>query len=110
MKIEVLYFNGCPSYEQLLGRVRDLLGDSGIQHDVELRRIESQDVAIANSFLGSPTLRVDDADVEPLADRREDFGLKCRLYRTEDGLHGLPPDAWILAAIRGAAARDRGGG
>ena len=31
----------------------------------------------------SRTLRVDGKDIEPGAEARCDFGLKCRLYRTE---------------------------
>jgi hypothetical protein len=61
-------------------------------------------------FLGSPTVRVDGRDVEPGADLREDFGLKCRLYRTEDGLTGTPAEEWLLAAIRAdpaCASEDR---
>jgi hypothetical protein len=50
-------------------------------------------------FLGSPTLRVDGRDVEPGAELRTDFGLKCRLYRTEEGFAGIPPDQWVLDAL-----------
>jgi hypothetical protein len=52
-------------------------------------------------FLGSPTLRIDGRDVEPGAEERTDFGLKCRLYRTPEGFAGTPPDAWVLEALRG---------
>jgi hypothetical protein len=27
-------------------------------------------------------------------------GLKCRLYRTEDGFAGAPLDDWVLEALR----------
>ena len=32
--------------------------------------------------------------------RRIDFGLKCRLYRSDEGQSGVPPDEWIRAALR----------
>jgi hypothetical protein len=47
------------------------------------------------------TLRVDGRDVEPGAEGRTDFGLKCRLYRTPEGFAGTPSDAWVLEALRG---------
>ena len=53
-------------------------------------------------FLGSPTLRIDGVDVDPTAGGRTDFGLKCRLYRTEGRQEKLPAEEWILAAIEGA--------
>jgi len=64
--------------------------------------VEVPDDAAAQSqrFLGSPTLRVDGRDVEPGAELRTDFGLKCRLYRTEDGFAGVPQDDWVLDALR----------
>jgi hypothetical protein len=50
-------------------------------------------------FLGSPTVRVDGQDVEPGARERDDFGIKCRLYATNDGLRTMPRDEWVLDAL-----------
>ena len=44
-------------------------------------------------------------DVEPGADGRRDFGLKCRLYRTPSGLSPVPLDNWILDALERSASR-----
>jgi len=100
MKIEVLYFDGCPSYAALLPRLRELLGAEGVADDPQLRRLESTDDAERERFLGSPTVRIDGEDVEPGADARTDFGLKCRLYRTESGASPVPPDQMIRDAVR----------
>ena len=100
MKIEVLYFDGCPNHEQLLPRLRGLLDQAGITSPVELVAVLDDDAAQAQRFLGSPTLRVDGRDVEPGAEQRTDFGLKCRLYRTEQGFAGVPSDEWVLDALR----------
>ena len=79
-RIELLYFEGCPGYESLLARLPPLVGDAA---ELELRRVTSPEEAEAERFLGSPTLRIDGEDVEPAAAERADFGMKCRLYRTE---------------------------
>ena len=42
---------------------------------------------------------MDGRDVEPGADARTDFGMKCRLYRTPDALTGVLPDRWVLQAL-----------
>ncbi|MGE0065792.1 MAG: hypothetical protein AB7T48_00400 [Solirubrobacterales bacterium] len=102
MKVEILYFEGCPSYEALLPELRDLLAGEGIGAEVELRRVESIEDAERERFLGSPTVRVDSADVDPGAAARRDFGIKCRLYRSAAGLGHVPPEEWIRAAVRGA--------
>ena len=72
--------------------------------DVELRRIETDEAALRERFLGSPTVRIDGEDVEPGADSRSDFGLGCRLYRSAEGPSPTPPDEWVEAAL----ARARG--
>lgn len=100
MTVEVLYFDGCPNHEAFLPRLRELLADLGAPTDIELRRVESPDAAEHERFLGSPTIRIDGHDVDPTAAGRDDFGLKCRLYATDDGLRGTPPDAWIIDAVR----------
>ncbi len=104
MTVEILYFDGCPNHDELLPRLRELLVRSGVDGDVGLRRIESHEQAVREGFLGSPTVRVDGRDVDPTSSARDDFGLKCRLYETDQGLRGVPPDEWIVAAITGASA------
>ncbi len=99
MKVEILYFDGCPGYEALLPRVRALAGDGA---EVELRAVTSLEAAQAERFLGSPTVRVDGRDVDPAAAGRTDFGLKCRLYPAAGGAAHAPPDEWIERALSGA--------
>ena len=103
MRIELLYFDGCPSYRTLLPRLERLLGDAGVRDGVELRRVDSEQQATDERFLGSPTVRVNGADVEAGADARTDFGMKCRLYRGASGHSPIPPDKWIVASLRRAA-------
>lgn len=101
--IELLYFDGCPNHEAFLPHLRELLAEAGAGNEIELRRVESIEAAERERFLGSPTVRVDGRDVDPGAHSRDDFGLKCRLYRTDEGLVGAPPDEWVLAAIEDGA-------
>lgn len=99
MKLEVLYFDGCPNHEAFLPHLRELLAQAGAHAELSLRRIESPEVAERERFLGSPTVRIDGRDVDPGAGGRSDFGLRCRLYRTPEGLRGAPPDEWVLDAL-----------
>ncbi len=104
MRIELLYFDGCPNHEAFLPRLHELLADAGLDAAVEQRRVESDEAAQHERFLGSPTLRVDGVDVDHGAADRTDYGLKCRLYPTAEGLRGAPPDAWVREALTRAAS------
>ena len=95
MTVEVLYFDGCPGYGELMPRLRALVSEQ----DIRLRPITTPAAAQTARFLGSPTVRVDGIDVEPAAGDRTDFGLKCRLYATADGLRHAPDDAMLAAAL-----------
>lgn len=99
MRIELLYFDGCPSYQELLPELRRLLVDEGVVEEIELLQIESIEGAERERFLGSPTVRIDGEDVDPGAAGRADFGLKCRLYRNEGRVTKTPPEPWIRAAL-----------
>lgn len=103
MTLEVLYFDGCPSHERLLPGLGELAAEHGLQ--LTQRRIDSAEHAQQARFLGSPSVRVNGIDVEPGAQERTDYGLKCRLYRSPDGHSGLPPEAWIRRALDQFAPR-----
>jgi hypothetical protein len=59
VKIELLYFDGCPNHEALLPRLREILGQSGVPTEIDLCRIADDQAAQRERFLGSPTVRVD---------------------------------------------------
>ncbi|MHB8619867.1 MAG: DF family (seleno)protein [Chloroflexota bacterium] len=108
MTVELLYFDGCPNHRDYLPRLRTLLATAGIKQEVAPRRIDGQDEAVAQRFLGSPSVRVNGQDVEVGARTRTDYGLQCRLYRASNGWSGTPPDEWVLDALRQAAAAPDG--
>ena len=100
LRVELLYFDGCPGYESLLPRLKRLLAERAPEATLELLAIESLEAAEEHRFLGSPSVRIDGRDVEPQADARKDFGLKCRLYATPDDRAREPRDEWILDALQ----------
>jgi hypothetical protein len=97
MVVELLYFDGCPAIEALRPAVKALAEQRGAR--LVERRIATPREADAHRFLGSPTVRVDGLDIESGARRRSDYGIKCRLYRTPDGLSRVPPGEWLREAV-----------
>jgi hypothetical protein len=84
----------------LLPRLRAIVSEHGGDPDrISLRAIETAEAARAARFLGSPTVRVDGRDVDPTAEGRGDYGLKCRLYRSGAGQATTPPDEWVRRAL-----------
>ena len=68
------------------------MGALGLDPDaVELRRIDTDEAAEGERFVGSPTIRVNGADVQPPG-AEEPIGLACRVYRHRDGSVSPLPD------------------
>jgi hypothetical protein len=79
--------------------VRRIASNAGVDADVHPVRVGDQGQAERLRFLGSPTVRIDGHDLESGAEERTDFVLACRVYATEAGLRGRPPDEWIRSAL-----------
>jgi hypothetical protein len=106
MKVELLWWEGCPSYRETLEELKEVLRDEGLDPEaVELREIESDEQVRRERFPGSPTIRVDGQDVVPPA-RGEPMALACRVYRLRDGRPSPSPDpADLRDAVRSAKER-----
>lgn len=67
-----------------------------------VREIATEEQAAAENFPGSPTIRVDGADLFPVD---EPPGLSCRIYRLADGRYSPTPDPSALRAALDRALR-----
>jgi hypothetical protein len=92
MRVELLWWEGCPSYPEALEELKSILRDEG--HDpaaVEMVHVESDEQAERERFPGSPTIRIDGEDVVPPGEG-EPMTLTCRVYRLRDGRPSATPD------------------
>jgi hypothetical protein len=105
MRIEVLYFDGCPNHDATVERVKEALHQEGLSAEIVEVNVRDAASAQAHQFLGSPMVRIDGLDVEPAARQSKDFGLMCRTYLEGGGRERVPPLALIRAALREAPAR-----
>jgi hypothetical protein len=99
MKIEVLYFEGCPNHIPAMEIVREALNSLGRPDEIHQVEIHTQADAEAIGFVGSPSIRVNGSDIEPWARTAKEFGLSCRTY--VNGLHygGLPSRELLRSSI-----------
>ncbi len=88
MKIELLYFDGCPSWQNGLKNLEAALQEEGVSASVEMVKVTDDDDATRLKFLGSPHFRVDGRDLWP--EEREQYSLSCRVYPTSEGMKGFP--------------------
>lgn len=88
MKIELFYYNGCPSWETGLKNLEAALQEEDLSASVEMVKVVDDDDAAQLKFLGSPSFRVDGVELWP--EERETFALSCRVYPTPEGIKGWP--------------------
>jgi hypothetical protein len=91
-RVELLWWEGCPSTPEALSGLREAMDELGLDPDgVEVREITTDEQADRERFAGSPTIRVNGRDVQPPPDG-EPLGLTCRIYRLRDGRVSATPD------------------
>src|SRR5688572_4563951 len=101
VNVELLWFSGCPNWQETDARLREALPLAGVGADVMLVEVATGEDAERLRFRGSPTVLLDGAD--PFASDADPVGLSCRVFRTPDGLKGAPTVGMLVDALRGAA-------
>ena len=103
MRVEVLYFEGCPHYKPAVERVREVLRAEGISASIIETEVPDQVAAQRDGFLGSPTIKINGVDVEPEARTSQAYAVACRTYLLDGRQVGLPSKETIRAAIAEAS-------
>jgi hypothetical protein len=84
VRIELLYWDGCPSYPEAKTMLEEVLARRGIDAPVEMQEVRTDEEAEALRFPGSPTIRVDGRDVDPQGAGARP-ALTCRIYHLPGG-------------------------
>lgn len=101
-KVELLWFSDCPNHATARRMLQEVIAD--LVPGTPIHDLDATDPVVADRarFPGSPTIRVDGRDVDPSYVDPGDYTPRCRLYRTESGLRGLPERRWVEDALRRA--------
>lgn len=98
MRVDLLYFDGCPNWTETERRLADALVAVGAEATAyTLVAVTSVAEAERLRFRGSPTVLVDGQD--PFAEPDAPVGLSCRVYRTPGGLRGAPTVEQLVAVL-----------
>lgn len=104
-RVELLYWDGCPSHPRALADLRAALAETGLDPEaIEVREVPDQQAAEREGFTGSPTIRIDGRDVVDPGD--EPVMLACRVYRRRDGRIAPVPDPADLRDALASAIRE----
>jgi hypothetical protein len=100
VRVEFLYWEGCPSTPEAEALLRDVLRERDLDVEVERREVRTQQEAERERFPGSPTIRVDGRDVDP-AGAAARPALNCRIYHLPDGrVSPVPTREQLEEALR----------
>ncbi|MEM5948478.1 thioredoxin family protein [Spirochaetia bacterium 38H-sp] len=98
MKIQFLYFEGCPNSKETRKNLDKALSELGIITDVEDILVSSPEEAEKYRFMGSPSILLDKKDIETGKEPGE-VGFTCRIYRIGEKATGILPVEYIKKRI-----------
>ena len=98
MKINLLYFDGCPSWQQALTNLQTAITEEKLDASVQLIQVTTDQEAVDQRFLGSPSFQVDGVDFWP--SHQDRFSMSCRVYATANVLIGWPSVEMLRQKLR----------
>ena len=102
MNVALYYLDGCPSCQPALRNLKTALRLEQWAEDVEMVRVANASEARHHRLIGSPTIRIDGADIEgPVAEVRG-YAFGCRVYTDGTGTAGWPSVEQIRQALQRA--------
>jgi len=104
MKIELLHIADCANIDAARRLLEEALRDLGLPEQISEIEVCDSEHAEALAFPGSPTIRVDDKDVETTLPAQGGYGLSRRTYVIDGTRQGVPSQEIISKAIRSAVA------
>jgi hypothetical protein len=93
--VEVLGFSGCPNVVPTVQLVWSVARELGVTIEVRQVAVDDAGVAAHLQFPGSPTVRVDGVDIQPLSAIGDAYAMTCRMY----GNSGVPSRDAIASAL-----------
>ena len=104
MRVELLYWDGDPYYMAARQRLVEVLIEDAFETAIQMVAVNSAQDAEFLSLPGSPTIRIDGADIYP--DPTARVGLYLRSYPSDEDGSAVPVPGKAL--IRRAVERARG--
>lgn len=100
MQIQLLHTADCHAWKESLSVLEDALKAKGVAITYEVVVIETESQARQYGFIGSPTIRIDGVDVDPMARNIKSYSVSsCRPYFFQGKSYDYAPKEMILHAL-----------
>ena len=98
MEIDLLYYDGCPSWQEGLENLKNALLVEEMEPEIKMIKVENNHQALSLRFLGSPSFRLNGEDL--WSEIRTSYNLSCRVYVNEDGFRRVPTVEMLRMKLR----------
>lgn len=99
-KIRLLHTEGCHVYHQTFDELEKALKEKGLPVQFEVILITSEEEAEKYKFFGSPSIQVNEEDIDPKAKMVTKYGISaCRPYFWKGKSYDYPPKEMIIEAL-----------
>ena len=102
MKITLMLTESCAHRDGARALVDDAIAETGIDADLEVVTVRTDEEASQARVLGSPTIRVDGKDIEYGDQEPAETQPGCRYYNSPSGWKPLPDTGMVVSAIERA--------
>jgi len=103
LEVQVLHNVDCPSWSKAVPVVEEVLTEAGLEPRTTVTLVRDQKEADEMKFSGSPTIKFNGVDVDPLAQKITKYNaVGCRIYIWEGKAHQFPPKAMLEQALKKA--------
>ena len=103
MKIELLYFEGCPNHRLAEDRLMQALKLEKFHIKYDKIKVDSHETVQRIGFCGSPSIRINGKDLED----RADISFSCRIYQNHSGEEDIQEGAPSVELIRNVIRKNR---
>lgn len=108
MQVSLFMTESCTHQDEARALVDEAIAETaseaGVEVDLEVITVRTDEEAHDARILGSPTIRVDGHDIEYQDQEPEETHPGCRYYNTPGGWKPLPEKTLLVSAIRRVAA------
>ena len=106
LNIQLIYYEKCPGSKFALANLQDIMAEENIKDKIHIFILSEEQEAKNLRITGSPTIRINNKDVDPSLEKSATFSLKCRSYSCNGKVTGWPDKELIRRSLREATKKD----
>lgn len=101
MKIQFIRNDGCHIWQTAEKALKVALSEANFPQSYEVVVVKDNEEAKKYHFFGSPQITIDGVDLDPSAEKANQFQAQgCRFYLWQGKMYEYPPTEMILEALK----------